>query len=791
MGSLFVAVYNFFEKKHLLLWSILCIICVVCIWSITRLSFDTNIQKMMPSNDVTNSMNNYVVNADHSNKIIFCISNKTPSNDLDSLLSAKLWLDSLIHAYSNTDLLTGTHEESIDPGDLIQIIHNNLPYFLEEKDYKQLNDAIQEDHIKKYLSKQKELLQTPSGVLINQLVSADPMGIANIALQKFNKLAAQSNLQLKDGVMISEDEQTVLFIISSAHKSSETGRNQQLIDKIDKAIQDCKQQYPNFNIQYFGGPAVGAGNATQMKFDTILTLSLSIIALLAVTWYVFRKKRITILLFTPVIFGVLLALASCYWIKGSISILALGIGAIILGIALDFSIHFFSHARKAKSIKDNISELAHPLTLGAITTIGAFFILTYANAPVLQDLGWFAAIGLLGASVFTLIFLPHLLSDKWITSTHYKVTLLDKLAKWQPEKNKLLLLLIVIISPILWHYSKNVSFDSNLMHMNYMSSSLKSAENKISQHLDFTLGNVFIINKSADLHQLQMNDERIQSIIDTLAMQKAVRYGINPATLLPVEPIAEKRLAIWEAFWTPEKINLAKHNIALAAAAIGFNKELAANFQPNNLILNLYNDSGAYRYIAQMHPFSYKLTDSHLYVGVSQLKIEPGQREQVFNAFKNINNIIVTDNQNLNEQLLHFINIDFNNLIFYSGLLVFIALLIAYGRIELALISFLPMALSWIWILGIMSLAGLQFNFINIIICTLIFGLGDDYSIFMMDSLIHKYKYGHQKLDNARSAVYLSAITTLIGLGVLIFAQHPALKSIAFIAVIGLTSFFV
>src|SRR5690606_19125651 len=117
-----------------------------------------------------------------------------------------------------------------------------------------------------------------------------------------------------------------------------------------------------------------------------------------------------------------------------------------------------------------------------------------------------------------------------------------------------------------------------------------------------------------------------------------------------------------------------------------------------------------------------------------------------------------------------------------------LALLIAYGRLELALISFLPMALSWIWILGIMSVFDLQFNFINIIICTLIFGLGDDYSIFMMDSLQHKYKYGNRKIESARSAVYLSAITTLIGLGVLIFAKHPALKSIALIAVIGLTS---
>src|SRR5690606_26044603 len=121
-----------------------------------------------------------------------------------------------------------------------------------------------------------------------------------------------------------------------------------------------------------------------------------------------------------------------------------------------------------------------------------------------------------------------------------------------------------------------------------------------------------------------------------------------------------------------------------------------------------------------------------------------------------------------------------------SGLLVFLALLIAYGRLELALISFLPMALTWVWILGFMALLGLKFNVVNIIISTLIFGLGDDYSIFMMDGLMRKYRTGKDTIRSSRSAVYLSVLTTIIGLGTLIFAEHPALKSIALTAILGL-----
>src|SRR5690606_34364127 len=55
-----------------------------------------------------------------------------------------------------------------------------------------------------------------------------------------------------------------------------------------------------------------------------------------------------------------------------------------------------------------------------------------------------------------------------------------------------------------------------------------------------------------------------------------------------------------------------------------------------------------------------------------------------------------------------------------------------------------------------------------------------------MDGLMEKYKTGINRIKSTRSAVYLSVLTTIIGLGTLIFAQHPALKSIALISVIAL-----
>src|SRR5690606_5387883 len=62
------------------------------------------------------------------------------------------------------------------------------------------------------------------------------------------------------------------------------------------------------------------------------------------------------------------------------------------------------------------------------------------------------------------------------------------------------------------------------------------------------------------------------------------------------------------------------------------------------------------------------------------------------------------------ESLLEIVKADFNFILLISASIVFLALLLLYGRIELALLSFLPMAISWVWILGLAALLDIPFN---------------------------------------------------------------------------------
>jgi predicted RND superfamily exporter protein len=128
-------------------------------------------------------------------------------------------------------------------------------------------------------------------------------------------------------------------------------------------------------------------------------------------------------------------------------------------------------------------------------------------------------------------------------------------------------------------------------------------------------------------------------------------------------------------------------------------------------------------------------------------------------------------------------NSDFDTLQWLSMVFVFLVLLISFHfKWRHTLLGFAPILLSWLIVLGVMNIFGVQFNLISIIISTFIFGIGVDYSIFVMNGLTN----GH--LSYHKTAVMLSAIILVVTVSSMLLAQHPAIRSVGFSTLVGLLS---
>ena len=175
-----------------------------------------------------------------------------------------------------------------------------------------------------------------------------------------------------------------------------------------------------------------------------------------------------------------------------------------------------------------------------------------------------------------------------------------------------------------------------------------------------------------------------------------------------------------------------------------------------------------------------------------QLKEEASQAGFSDDSFDDFYTLVSTapadEGASLTATIISHLSDNFNYIGWACGFIVFFFLWFSLGSIELALLSFLPMAVSWVWILGIMSLLGIQFNVVNIILATFIFGQGDDYTIFMTEGCQYEYAYRRKMLSSYKHSIIISALIMFIGIGALIIARHPALFALAEVTIIGMFS---
>ena len=789
MEKILLQIYSFFEKRQWVLYITFAFIFLLAGWFASQLKFEEDISKILPNDKKVEKLNEVFQNSKFIDKLAVTVSLKdtvAPAQP-DSLVA---YADELVeNIQAKLSPLISKINYKVDDEltlELFGTISDHLPVYLNDKDYTSIDSLITPVKVKETLEQDLRTLSSPAGIALKSMISKDPVGISFLGLKKIQQLQYDENFELYDNYIVTKDQKHLVLFITPAYPPNNTGKNALLLKGLDSII--STNRFNNVTASYFGATAVSAGNALQLRQDSLLTQGITVLFIIIFLGIYFRKKRAPLIILIPVLFGALFSLAAIYFIKGKISVIALGTGSVVLGIAVNYSLHVFNHYRHIASIRQLIRDLAHPMTVGSFTTIGGFLCLLLVESEMLKDLGLFAAFSLIGASLCSLIFLPHIITSKKEQAAHTgnEFSWIDKIASYHPEYNKYLVFIILGLTIVFAFWAGKVSFESDLQNMNYMSGKLKDAEKKLNQINQYALQSVYLVTEGKTLDEALENNEKLVKKIEKLEANNVVKKYSGVSSLIISDSLQKVRIARWKQYWTEEKKQSLIATLYKEGAALKFSASAFDNFK---LLLNKnfeVVDKRAMEGVRKNFLDDYITEKPDKSTVVTLVKTVPGKRQEVYNGFENEQHVTVLDKQYLANRFAEIINSDFRRIALMTSLLVFSVLLLMYGRIELTLVSFIPMLISWVWILGIMGMAGIQFNIINIIVSTLIFGLGDDYSLFIMDGLLQEYKTGKKNLSSYKSSIILSAVTTIAGLGVLIFAKHPALRSIALISIIGI-----
>ena len=791
MTQFFIGLYDYFER-HKILFYLSLISCVLLMgFFALQVRFEENITQFFP--DTKDSQNTIKVfdNLKIKDKIIIMLSSADTCHRVepDSLIEAAGQLQQTLTEKAGGTLIKGIFAQ-VDQsliGGATDFVYEHLPLFLTDTDYQRFDSLLTEKGIQAIMQKNYTNLLSPAGIALRSYILRDPFGLGSEALKHLQDFQLEANYEIYDEHIFSKDGSTLLMFITPVFSTGSTGKNDELIKILEEELQHVQGESPTIRAEYFGGPSVGVYNARQIKKDTILTSSLALLIIIIFISLVFKRKRSIPLIITPVLFGGLFALFLIFFIKGSISAIAVGAGSAVMGIALSYSIHMLAHQNHVSTVQQLIKEIAYPLTVGSFTTIGAFMGLIFTSSDLLRDFGLFASLALVGTTLFCLIYLPHFLKGQADVKQGRVLRIIEKINAYSYEKNKWLVGGILLITIICLFTSQKVGFNNDMMSLNYEPQHLKQSEEKLMQLFDSDEKTVLFVSVGKDMNQATETYAITNQKLSTLKDQGLIKDYASASQFLISPQEQQLRLKRWKDYWTDEKQQQIRKQLETAATEYRFRP---GSFDPFYQWLN--QPFGEYHYTAQEDDISGKLLNEwqtsadSITMLISQIRISDQNKETVYQHFSKDQDVVIFDRSYFANKWVSAINDDFYLILYISSFLIFFALWFSYGRIELTLMSFLPMLVSWVIILGLMGILGIEFNIINIILSTFIFGIGDDFSIFIMDGLQNKYRTGQKVLNSHKTAIFFSAFTTVVGMGALVFAKHPALQSISLISILGM-----
>lgn len=792
MDTFFIRIYNYFYNRKPLLYSLMVGSIIILSFFAVKVNFDEDVTSFFPDGKDNQKTALVFKNLKVKDKIIilFSSADSSKTSDPDRLIEASEAFVGKLKKSTAAPLIKDvvTEVDATAMNQVTNFIYANLPIYLTDNDYSRLDSLTFPEAIKKKMQTNYENLLSPMGVALKDIIVKDPIGLGNSALSGLKVFGEAANYTMYDGYIFSEDMSKMLVMIDPVNGTGSTGKNEALISSIEEQANTVMQQMPEVSIEHYGGPSVAVYNARQIKKDTMITLTIAILIIVVFISLAFRNWWAMLLISLPVLFGGVFALALIFFINGSISSIAIGAGAAVFGIAMSYSIHVLSHREHTKTIPQVIEELAYPLTIGSFTTIGAFLGLLFTNSKLLRDFGLFAALSLIGTTIFCLVFLPHMLSEKKREKKSKLLSWIEKANGYRYDSNKWLIGFIVILVGVCFFWYSDVRFDSDMMHLNYESSALKKTEQKINSLYNSNNKKVLFVSASRSNDSLLTAYASINQKLIQLQLEGKIERSLSAQQyLVPIE-VQKERIAKWNSFWTKERRERVYAFVEANAAALqfapgcfsGFKVILDKAYQPITFSAKELAASPLFKDWASS-------VDS-LSMLITQVSVKNQYKDEVYRQLGSGKDLVIVDRSYFAQKMAASVNSDFNLILGICSVLVFLALLLSYGRIELAVMAFVPMAISWIIILGLMAILGIEFNIVNIILSTFVFGIGDDFSIFIMDGLLSEYKTGKKMLSSHKTAIFFSAFTTVVGMGALIFAGHPALQSISVISLLGMVA---
>ena len=283
-------------------------------------------------------------------------------------------------------------------------------------------------------------------------------------------------------------------------------------------------------------------------------------------------------------------------------------------------------------------------------------------------------------------------------------------------------------------------------------------------------------------------NEQVFAALEKLRGQNVFESFSSVAPLLPPAQTRAPNLRDWRNFWSPARRMELSNSLGAAAAKLGFragafapflekisSPEAAPMLETNSALDRLTADFWSER-------------DGRIYLTTLVKVADTEKFHRLRAAVKAaVPDALLLNKAALSDEITHVAQTALPVFgVLVAALNAFLIFLLL-GRIELVLVTLLPMAAGIFWTLGTLGLCGLPIDVANFVFVIFVVGVGGDYSLFLVLSELEPLRGRPEQTAATGGAVTMCALTALLGTGVLVLAHHPALFSVGLTALLGIS----
>ena len=704
------------------------------------------------------------------------------------------------------------------------IIQTMLPYtllYLDPAALQRVADHFSDRQIRKQVQSNRELLLNPASILTKQLVQYDPFGLLPILKDQFLGKGRQLKIDVSDGYYLSKDGTALIMVVRPSRPAQDIPFGKRLMATVHKLEGETRTRFAEEGgedpsavvFKYGGGYPVAQDDANLIKRDALVNTVTSLVLVMFVFIWAFRRKSALAYGWLPLIVGLLLTFGTAHLLGVTLNSATAGFGALLIGLGIDFSTvmygRFIEERNRGVGVEESIASVmgntGKGVLVGAVTTACTFGAMIVTQFNGMRQVGIFTSLGILFCCASVFVLLPAMLyfhhvhrTKKGIEPTFRMHSFgFEYLALWAHRNPRKTLVAAGVITVVLGWAATGVRLEESVQN-------LRSPNNQginTSMELGKTFGASFtymmVVVEGKTPEEVVQGSRRVLNAVQPFIASGEVLFTDSLDRYLPPIDAQESVIRkLREDKGGAFDLARIRGTFVDACHQYGFDEDyfkpylgmMAKMLDPKAPVTYAQLAGGPLgpilrKFIVQKGPDVFRGV-VYLYVPENFKSSEPKGLVRAVSEQEPGAKVVGINllSRTLRQQVVKDAYLAF----ILGSIAALIIILLDFRALAPTLYSLLPLCLGLVWMLGTLRLLNEPLNMMNIFVTTMIIGIGSDYGIYF----VHRYREedGHHMdrvIRETGNPIAIAALTTVAGFGSMALSSYPGLRSMGYVSLLG------